>query len=137
MPRGQKRPRVSGYPAALSASDDDIDAAELPIPSNYVALTEAEIREFNKMSISRIQRADHATLFALLMEIARVHYPEIYAIMCSRKMGPLIQAPRRDPATQDQLSHMLFGQLLRLQGTLNIDKAGEFPWPSLLAYSFK
>ena len=121
-----KRPRVEGYPAELSASDDDVGVFEAPEPEGYLAWNEEEIREHNRSVVTNVQRKDQAYLTALFYEVVRLHYPESYAIMCSQKLGPLIQAPRRDPPTPEQLQHAIFGQLIRLQSTLNITKKGEF-----------
>jgi hypothetical protein len=68
------------------------------------------------------------------MELARSNFPEEFALMTG-PAAPVILPPRRDPASPDQLKQLLFGEILRLQGILDISRGGKltsisFPLPS-------
>ena len=75
----------------------------------------------------RVQSA-HAITLSLLLELSRRDFPKYVAIMCGPD-SPLIAPPRRDRAPDKDLRQALFGEMLRLQGILNISKKGKQLFP--------
>ena len=126
-----RKRRLPGADAPRSESDNEADleiaypGEDNPPPDGYDPPNPAEIRAHNRTAVSRVQKADNATTLAILLEIARRHYPTELAIMTGPK-APLMQPARRDPVAPDKLCQPLFAEMLRLQGSPDISVAGKF-----------
>jgi hypothetical protein len=115
----------------IETEPGDIDGSAPP--EGHRRFNEVESTDYRRFFNSKSLSRHSAAILSTLLEIARKHYPADYAVMTAVasksgkfSAGPCIPCPRRDPPSDSDLKNLIFGHILRLQGSLDITPYSKF-----------